>query len=53
MRGRFCGPYGLGALVAMFFLGLVLALTIPWAAFALLGIVILLAALMLIQTLRR
>ena len=53
MRGRCCGPFGLGALLAMFFLGLVLALLVPWAAFALLGLVLLLAALMLIQSLRR
>ena len=52
MRGKFCGPYGMGALLAVFLLGLVLALILPWAAFALLCLAVILAALMLIQLLR-
>jgi len=52
-RNKFCGPYGMGALVAVFLLGLGLALFLPWAAAITLCLVVVLAALMLIQLLRR
>ena len=52
MRNRYCGPFGIGALIITFMLGLVMALFLPWAAIILLCIVVLLAMLMLIQLLR-
>jgi len=53
MRNRFCGPYGMGALLAVFLLGLALALVLPWAAILALCLVVVLAVLMLIQLVRR
>ena len=52
MNKRFNGPYGMGALFAMFLAGLVLALFLPWAAIVLLCLVVVLAVLMLIQFMR-
>jgi len=53
MRGnRFYGPFGMGALIATFLLGLTLALFIPWIAIILLCAVVVLAFVMLIQLLR-
>ena len=51
-RNRFCGPYGMGALCATFFIGLVLALFLPWIAVILLCLVVVLAVMMLIQAMR-
>ena len=52
MRGR-CGPFGVGALCLTFLLGLALALFLPWAAVALLCLVVCLALTMLFRLLRR
>jgi len=51
-RNRFCGPYGMGALCATFFIGLALALFMPWLAIVLLCLVVVLAVLMLIRPMR-
>ena len=48
-----CGRSGVGALIAAFLVGLVLAMCVPSAAIVLLAVVILLAALLLINQLRR
>jgi len=48
----FCGPFGMGALIVTFLMGLTLALFIPWIAIILLCVVVVLAFLMLIQLLR-
>ena len=51
-KNRFCGPFGMGALICTFILGLTLALFIPWIAIVLLCVVVILAFLMLIQIMR-
>ena len=51
-RNRFSGSFGMGALCATFFIGLILALFMPWIAIVLLCLVVILAVLMLIQTMR-
>jgi len=52
MRNRFSGPYGMGALLVMFLIGLSLALFLPWLAIVFLCVVVVLAVVMLIQVLR-
>jgi hypothetical protein len=52
VRNKICGPYGFGAVVSTFLLGLGLALFLPGAAVVLLCVVVVFAVLMLIQLLR-
>ena len=49
---RWGAPYGMGVLCCTFLLGLILALVLPWAAIALLCLVLAAAVLMLIQMMR-
>ena len=48
-RNRFRGPYGMGALCAVFFVGLVLALFWPWFAIVLLCLAVAAAVLLLVK----
>jgi len=49
MGKRFCGPFGAGALLVTFLLGLIFAVFLPWLAILLLCAAVALAILMLIQ----
>jgi len=51
-RSRFCGPYGIPALCAAFFIGLALALFMPWLAIFLLCLIVVAAVLLLIRPMR-
>jgi len=46
---RFRGPFGLGALGAVFFVGLLLALFMPWVAIVMISLALALVVLLLLR----